>query len=168
MTNFKLALVEPYLPVKHGILNKENDSMYGKYLIIDQIDMKEFYNKMPDVLLDVEMIRKMYKTQLQKLKTDQNITQLHPFIKNYEKIVTNPNNFQLQLIEPVTISTGPNEWDNYYTAVIKTHWIRLIQRRWRETLKKRIQARKNVKNLQIRETTGSWTEECNSTFKLGL
>lgn len=168
MTNFKLALVEPYLPIKHGIIDNKTDSMYGQYLIIDQISMKEFYNKIPDVLLDVEMIRKMYKKQLQQLKTDLNITQLHPFIKNYENIVTNPHHFQLQLIEPVTISTGPNEWDNYSTAVIKTHWIRLIQRRWRETLKKRIQSRKNVKNLRIRETTGSCPEECNSKFKLGI
>ena len=59
MTNFKLALVEPYLPIKHGIIDKETDSMYGQYLIIDQIGMKEFYNKISDVLLDVEMIRKM-------------------------------------------------------------------------------------------------------------
>jgi hypothetical protein len=168
MTNFKLALVEPYLPLKHGVLDEKYDSMYGQYLIVDQIDTNEFYKTMPDVLTEIEMIRKMYKKNLQNLKNELHTTKLHPFIKNYEQMVVSPNHFQVQLIQPVTISTGPNEWDNYSTAVIKTHWIRLIQRRWRETLRRRVQAKKNMKNLQIRETTGSWPDECNTIFKLGI
>ena len=72
------------------------------------------------------------------------IKQPHPFIKNYEKIMATPKQFQIQLIEPITVSIGPNETDKYSTAIIKTHLIRLIQRRWRETMKKIIHAKKNV------------------------
>jgi len=168
MTNFKLALVEPYLPLKHGILDKKYDSMYGKYLIIDQIGLKEFYENIQEVSMDSKIIQKMYGKYLEKLHYETNITQAHPFIKNYEKIMTNPKQFQLQLIQPITVSIGPNEWDKYSTAIIKTHWIRLIQRRWRETLKKRIQVKKNIENLQFKEIHGSWPKGSDVKFQLGL
>jgi|TARA_R110001599_G_C12168866_1_gene652960 hypothetical protein len=144
MPNFKLALVEPYLPLKHGILDKENESMYGKYLIIDEIGLDEFYKDLPNISLDIEIMRKMYGKYLEKLKYEMHIKQPHPFIKNYEKIMATPKQFQIQLIEPITVSIGPNETDKYSTAIIKTHLIRLIQRRWRETMKKIIHAKKNV------------------------
>jgi hypothetical protein len=168
MSNFKLALVELYLPLKHGILDKNNTSMYGNYLIVDQIEPSEFYTNMRGLTSDIEVTRKMYREYLEKLKYEMNITQTHPLIRNYEKIVANPKQFQLQLIEPVTVSIGNNEWDNYSTAVIKTHWIRLIQRRWREITRKRIQTKQNVKNLQYREIHGKWPTECNIKFNLGL
>jgi len=168
MTNFKLAIVEHYLPLKHGILDKKNESMYGKYLILDQIGLDEFYKNLPDVLLDIDVIRNMYGRYLEKLKYEMHIKQIHPFIKNYEKIILMPKQFQVQLIEPITVSIGPNETDKYSTAIIKTHWIRLIQRRWRETLKKRILARKNIKNIKYNEINGTLPDECYAKFSLGL
>ena len=67
----------------------------------------------------------------------------------------------IQIIEPITIGL-------YELAMIKTHWIRLIQRRWREIMKKRLQSKKNIFNLRHREIYGKYPESCNIPFKLGL
>jgi hypothetical protein len=168
MSNFKLAFVELYLPMKHGILTKKNSSMYGNYLIVDSLHVEEFYKNVSGLNVDTAELREMFAEYLEKLKDEMNHSRIHPIIQNYEKIMTHPKQFQLQLIEPVTISTGPNEWDRYSTAIIKTHWLCLIQRRWREIMKKRVEVKKSLKNLQYKEVHGVWPSECNIKFKLGL
>ena len=67
----------------------------------------------------------------------------------------------LQIIEPITIGY-------YELAMIKTHWIRLIQRRWREIRKKRLNAKKNIFNLRHREIYGKYPDNCNIPFKLNI
>ena len=44
-----------------------------------------------------------------------------------------------------------------YSVILKTHWLRLVQRRWRRTLEDRrkvIYGRASPKNMYVRETTG--------------
>jgi hypothetical protein len=48
-------------------------------------------------------------------------------------------------------------------AVIKTHWIRLIQRNWRRVYseQQRIYGmRKHPRQLQYRQVTGNWPNDC--------
>ena len=48
-------------------------------------------------------------------------------------------------------------------AILKTHWIRLIQRNWRRVYLERervCRLRCNPRQLQHRETTGSWAKDC--------
>ncbi len=168
MGGFKLALVELYLPLKHGIVDKKYNSLYSNYLILDTIEITEFYENMRSILSDLDYSKKMYKHYIAKLKYEMNVSRLHPFIRNYEKLVTNPKQYQLQIIEPSTYSIGTNEWDQYSTAVIKTHWIRLIQRRWREILKQRALSMKNIRHLTHREIHGRYPAECNIKFRLGI
>jgi hypothetical protein len=169
MSTYKLAILEPYLPLKHGILNqKQHHHLYGHYLVLDTVELHEFYNNIGVLHNDTQNLHKLYNDKLNKLAYEMNNRNLHPTIRNYQNIIKNETQFSIQIIEQVTISTGPNEWDNYSTAINKTHWIRLIQRRWRETLRKRIQLMKNVKNLQSRETSSQWAKEGTIKFRLGL
>lgn len=49
--------------------------------------------------------------------------------------------------------------DGTYSVIMKTHWIRLIQRHWRSVLKTRkeiIKGRMNPRSLLCRETTGKF------------
>ena len=97
-----------------------------------------------------------------------NIKKVHPFIRNYKNIMRTPSQLTVQIIKPSTISIGKNEWDKYSVGVNKTHWLRVIQRRWREIYRKRIQSKKNINNLKYREIHGSWPSECNIKFTLGI
>jgi len=45
----------------------------------------------------------------------------------------------------------------FYTAVLKTHWLRLIQRTWKRIFRERqaiLKKRMNIHNLRVRELTG--------------
>lgn len=168
MSCFKLALIELYLPLKHGITDKQHETIYSNYLILDTIELDEFYENIKQVSSDIKHLTNMYTEYLNRLKYEMNINNLHPIIRNYEKIIAHPKHYQIQIIQPVTVSIGPNEWDQYSTAVVKTHWIRLIQRRWRSVLKNRISLKRQPKNLKYRETTGRFPSKCNVKFTLGI
>lgn len=168
MSNYKLAIIEPYLPLKHGILNNKHQYLYGHYLVLDTINLNEFYKKIDELNNDTEYINKMYNDNLNKLEYEMNNHNLHPIIRNYRNIIRESNQFTIQIVKPVTISVGKNEWDKYSVAINKTHWIRLIQRKWREIQKKRLQSMKNLANMKYRELHGNWPMECNIKFKLGI
>tara|TARA_B110000093_G_scaffold137092_1_gene146924 strand:- start:1181 stop:1519 length:339 start_codon:yes stop_codon:yes gene_type:complete len=110
----------------------------------------------------------MYNDNLNKMEYEMNTTQLHPFIRNYRNIVGNSKQFAIQIIEPLSVSIGENEWDEYSVGINKTHWIRLIQRRWRNIQEKRLQSRKNINNLKYKEIHGTSSSQCNIKFNLGL
>lgn len=169
MSNYKLAILEPYMPLKHGILAKQNQYLYGHYLILDTIGLQEFYKNINKLNRETENISKMYNDNLNKIEYEMNNTQLHPFIRNYRNILSENNKqFAIQIINPMSISIGENEWDIYSVGINKTHWIRLIQRRWREIQKKRLDSKKNIKNIKYRELHGHWPTECDIKFNLGI
>ena len=168
MSNYKLAILEPYMPLKHGILAKQNHHLYGHYMILDTIKLQEFYENVDELNMETENINKRYNENLNKMEYEMNNTQLHPFIRNYRNIVGDSKQFAIQIIEPLSISIGENESDTYSLGINKTHWIRLIQRRWREIQEKRLQSRKNIDNLKYKEIHGTWPSQCNIKFTLGL
>jgi len=54
--------------------------------------------------------------------------------------------------------------DGTYSVVLKTHWIRLVQRHWRKTYQQRkrvIRGRRNLANLRHREVYGRWPHGLN-------
>jgi hypothetical protein len=166
---FELALLELYSPLKHGILQPNSASLlYGNYMIIERIDIDKFYKKQNSIFRTLRWFKRDNNNYIDKLKYEMNITNLHPFIRNYDKIVKNPKHYKIEIIEPINISIGKNEWDIYNTAIIKTHWISLIQRRWRKFQKERKNAIRNLINLKHREITGSYPTNCVTKFKLGI
>jgi flagellar biosynthesis chaperone FliJ len=157
------------MPLKHGVLQPEHAFMlYGNYLVIERIPIDKFYNQMKKVTKQLKHIKKEYHSYIDKLKYEMNITSLHPFIRNYEEIIKNPKHYKIEIIQATTTSIGENEWDKYSTALVKTHWIRLIQRRWRVFLKTRNSDMKNLANLKHREVTGSFPNHCTTKFQLGI
>ena len=54
--------------------------------------------------------------------------------------------------------------DGTYSVVLKTHWLRLVQRHWKTTYqlrKKVIRGRRNLNNLRHREINGKWPQGLN-------
>lgn len=54
--------------------------------------------------------------------------------------------------------------DDTYSVVLKTHWLRLVQRHWRKTYQERkrvIKGRRNLANLRHREVCGRWPNGLN-------
>jgi hypothetical protein len=52
----------------------------------------------------------------------------------------------------------------YCVGILKTFWIKIIQRTWKKIMKKRrdiMNIRKNISSLRYRELNGRWPSNCN-------
>ena len=159
-SKFKLAIVNLWNGHIHGIIpeNEVPDEEYlSKYFINDStIDRDEFFDKNNNRYIS-RYVKIMNNEISHKIDSNE-------FGNYYSSIFNNLVNKKIlavQIIEPITIGL-------YELAMIKTHWIRLIQRRWRTIRKKRLQAKKNLFNLRHREIYGSYPNSCTIPFNLGI
>jgi hypothetical protein len=81
----------------------------------------------------------------------------HSIIRNYENIISKPDYIKPEIAECIVLET------QHCVAIIKTIWIRLIQRKWRKVYAERkniLRKRMSTASLSTRELTGVWPEYC--------
>ena len=56
--SFELALLELYMPLKHGILQPKHASkLYGHYIVIERVPIDRFYNQVKRVTKQLKHIK---------------------------------------------------------------------------------------------------------------
>jgi len=75
----------------------------------------------------------------------------HRIFPNYSRIIFRPNYMKPEIVEYLYLQP-----DNHCVAIIKTIWIKIIQRAWKKVFKKRNTIRKSIAGLRYRELTGRW------------
>jgi hypothetical protein len=86
------------------------------------------------------------------------ITRNHNLIKNYHRIISQSNYIQPHIGEVIYLGSGE------CVAIIKTVWLKLIQRCWRRVYKEKkrvIKRWKQIDSLRYREVHGKWPNDCN-------
>jgi len=86
------------------------------------------------------------------------ITRNHNIIRNYHKIISNTDYIQPHIGEVIYLSSGE------CVAILKTFWLKLIQRCWRRVYKEKnrvISRWKQIDSLKFREVHGKWPNDCN-------
>ena len=81
----------------------------------------------------------------------------HPVIRNYHNIISNKNYIKPEIGEYIILPTQES------VAILKTFWLRIIQKKWKKVFQERknvISQRCNFSNLSIREILGKWPESC--------
>lgn len=82
----------------------------------------------------------------------------HPTIRNYHNIISNPNYIKPEIGEYIILPTQET------IAILKTIWIKIIQKKWKKIFKQQqkiIRERCKIQNLKIRQMTGYWPTHCN-------
>lgn len=81
----------------------------------------------------------------------------HPTIRNYYNIVSKPNYIKPEIGEYIILPTQEA------VAILKTFWLRIIQKKWKKVFQERkeiIKQRCYLSNLSIREIRGMWPKSC--------
>ena len=81
----------------------------------------------------------------------------HSVFRNYTNIITNQPYIRPEIAECVYLE------NQECVAILKTFWLRLIQRTWKNILRKRkyvLSKRSNIASLKHREITGKWPSDC--------
>jgi hypothetical protein len=86
------------------------------------------------------------------------ITRSHNIIRNYHRIISQRNYICPQIGEVIYLSSGE------CVAILKTVWLKLVQRCWRRVYNEKnrvIKRRKQIDSLKFRELHGKWPNDCN-------
>ncbi len=142
LTRYNIAICELYNRRIHGNTN-DNYVLYH-YLIYER------YKK-----LNMKYIN--YTIKLLK-KDHKNLNNFNYTVyRNYKKIINNKNYIKPEITECIYLDTG------HCIAIIKTLWIKLIQRKWKKIYKERkicLSYRCNPNALKYREINGKWPSYC--------
>lgn len=141
LTKYNISISELYNKRLHG--NVKSDVLYH-YLVYSRFKTLDM-NNINDV---ANTINNGY------LELD---NQTHDIYKNYKQIITRENYIKPEITECIYLNTG------HYVAILKTFWLRLIQRKWKNIIKERndiIKKRCNLHSLTHREITGKWPNDC--------
>lgn len=141
LTRYNISLCELYNSRIHG--NDESNVLYH-YLVhsrYKKLNMQIINDICNNINLEYQYLG----------------NQSHNIFRNYREIITNENYVKPEIIECIYLETG------HCVGIIKTFWIKLIQRKWKNILKKReavIKKRCHPNSLRHRELTGKWPKEC--------
>ncbi len=141
LTRYHISISELYNRQLHGNVN--SDVLYH-YLVYSRFKT-----------LDMNIINEMTHNINNEYAYLGN--QSHDIFRNYKQIITRENYIKPEITECIHLNTG------HYVAILKTIWLRLIQRKWKNIIKERkniIKKRCNLNSLRHREVTGKWPEDC--------
>jgi hypothetical protein len=142
-SKYNIVLCELYNENVHGIPECYSNVMYH-YLTINR------YKKLHmDLINDIAEFLNIEYIYLPNKN--------HHIFKNYKNIITQVNYIKPEIAECIYLPNGE------CVSVIKTFWIRLIQRTWKRVFKERqniLKKRYSLKALHYKELHGRWPEYC--------
>jgi len=160
-TNY-LLICELFHPDLHGYDANESDPhIHGHYLIIhiddtSNSDDSEYYSDSDsedDYFILNQVMIDIYKKKYKYLTTSykkNNLEIIHPTIRNYFNIISSENYIIPNIGYKVYLS------GNECVAILKTFWLRIVQRCWKRVYNARKQFLKPpniIQYLRFRETT---------------
>ena len=142
-TRFNIVICELFNPNLHGE-SLEDTNVYYHYLTIHR------YKK-----FDVKVINDI--AEFMTLEYHYLLNQSSNIFPNYFNIIRRNNYIKPEIAECFYLPTG------HCISIIKTIWIKLIQRTWKKIYNQRkeiLLRRMNMKSLKYREINGIWPEDC--------
>ena len=168
LSKYRIVLSEIYNEYIHGdgepiinshylIIGKFNSYYKSYYSDNSESDDDSEYNDNDEYDRDIVPIEEIMTLHNDKYRSHfirNTVRYKHPFIRNYRQIVLRPEYIQPEIAECIILPTGES------VAILKTFWIRIIQRTWRRILLERnavLKKRSTPCELYYRQTRGKWS-----------
>jgi hypothetical protein len=169
-----LMLCELHYPRKHGKTEDSDPNIETHYLVYDRFDSKtgisyshlieyeeydtdydygtdseDEFNSNTFVKLNAEIkwLKEHYSSLLNTLYSEN-----HPTIRNYHNIIKHPNYIKPEIGQYIILPTQEA------IAILKTCWLRIIQKKWKKVYQERktiIKKRCKLLNLTTKEVSGN-------------
>ena len=150
MNRFDIVFCELFNKHYHGITEDSSKNVERHYLVNIRAVQEE--------LKDVENTKKFIMWRYANYLCLPKFMRQHTYIRNYDNIMRRRQTYQPQIAECVYLLPGEE-----CVAIIKTFWLKWIQRAWKKTYSQRqavLKERKSVVALKTKEITGMWPGHC--------
>jgi hypothetical protein len=160
---FQIVLCELHNPAIHGFDENSDPDVAGHYLIHSKYDSlvsnynSDYSDEEDECDSDIYDVMHEFKRHIWRNIVPSNQFSNHPFIRNYKTIVSNENYIKPEIAECLYLS------GDECVAILKTFWIRLVQRAWKRVFEERKQIyarRMRPDSLRHREISGKWPTCC--------
>ena len=161
---FQIVLCELHNPAIHGFDENSDPDVPGHYLIHSKYDsLVSNYNsdysdeEEDEYDCDIYDVMREFKRHIWCNIVPSSQFSNHPFIRNYKTIVSNENYIKPEIAECLYLS------GDECVAILKTFWLRLVQRAWKRVFEERKQIyarRMRPDSLRHREISGKWPTSC--------
>lgn len=145
-SKYKLATCHLFHPQFDGFTSDSSEYIYNHFLVDDIITIQDFYNL--EYLLDIINFQLFYYT----IQESNNVhVEDHPTIRNYNKFLNKYKTSTLDIVLYDELEGGEA------VCYIKTFWLKIFQRKWKQyygKLKMKIQKMKQPQSLLRREIKG--------------
>lgn len=151
--NYELGICELFHKGIHGFDSNSSKSINGNFIVNTTFELGEFYNN--EYNSDLDNIRSEFNYNYSHANFK------HSLIRNFNAIIRKDNYFKLDIIKIIILEGGE------HIGIIKTFWLKLIQRKWKTIYKKRqqiINQRKHPYSLINRQYYGKWHNNINYIF----
>jgi len=150
-----LLIPEIYNRYFHGKTVDSDPNIEGQFLVLQSFYLNP-NSKMSYFFKYVNNLCKFYKKYYEKNYYDSSLS--HKLLRNYNDIIKNPNYLNLQ-IGKIYYLKGDE-----CVCIIKTFWLKVIQRSWKRVYKMRkliMQMRCRPDSIMYRQISGKWPTNCN-------
>jgi len=176
---YELMLCEIHCPFKHGKTANSDPNIETHYLVYERFDGKtgialsdldnymdyntdDEYDSDNSMEAESNRILKIsdmisYLKEAYELEITYGTVFEHPTIRNYQNIISQSNYIKPEIGLYIILPTQEA------IAILKTFWLRIIQKKWKKIYKERskvIKLRSNPIYIQMREINGYWPKEC--------
>jgi hypothetical protein len=150
-----LLIPEIYNQYFHGKTVDSDSNIEGQFLVLQSFYLNPT-SRISDFFKYANNLCKFYKKYYEKNYYDSSLS--HKLLRNYNDIIKNPNYLNLQ-IGKIHYLKGDE-----CVCVIKTVWLKLVQRAWKRVYKMRkriLQLRHRPDSIMYRQITCKWPDNCN-------
>jgi len=164
---FNLVLCELHYTPIHGKTATSNQQIEGHYMLIDRFDgpskillddvEDSDYEEDDENVIHINDLMQLYKNEYAAFIARRRDEKRHRLIRNYHNIIREPNYIKPEIAECIELPTGE------HIVIIKTMWIKIIQRKWKKiyaTRQHMIMCRSSPTSIATRQVTGKWPNHC--------
>jgi len=147
--NNYIGICELHNELIHGFDEYSSPSIKGHYIVMEKFSTyHKFLNDDLTVIDDDTNLIDLYQYKyLVLLRYTPFILKSHEFIRNYHTIIQSVNYIQPHIVECVYLPEPGGEC----IAIIKTFWLKIVQRTWKRIYKQRMAILKSIPFLRSRE-----------------
>ena len=152
---YELAMCELYVTSVHGFCQyNSSQDIYNHFMVREVIDSADFMQEITDKERNDIFHNNVYENFLRYVKTQWSRVKKidNPLIRNINNIVKKPNYIKIDIVQIIVLPKGED------VAILKTFWLRILQRRYKKYFsekQKYIIKMKNPKQLHQRRLLGN-------------
>lgn len=150
-----IVLCEIFNPYIHGFTKQSDRNILGHFLVIGRYSLESIIEDETSIFSITYTINSLI-SNIRNLIENPKFSR-HPWIRNYKQIASRNDYIRPEIAQCIMLNGDEK------VAILKTFWLRIVQRAWKKVFRARrrvINQRMTLYSLGWRQIHGRWPDHC--------